>query len=145
VACPSQPPEELDDACIPSRDVVRDLLEDRNRAFATAVVNGLGNVDSLAAPVKVGNKSCGEQVSNVGDDPVVAGLDRLIFPEAIHAAAKDGGLRSDAVRKFTQRPVFAGYVVILRAIKPRNEIPQLLLIIDFETIGIIRHWPTPHT
>src|ERR1017187_489472 len=52
--------EEFNDACVPAGDVGGDLFEDRDGTFALAVVDGVGDIEALAARV--------EAVDEVGGD-----------------------------------------------------------------------------
>jgi hypothetical protein len=135
----ADPAEKLDHLGVPPGDVDRDLFEDRNRAFATPVVDRLGDVQPLAARVEAGHQPGRQQVANIGDDPVVTGLDRLIVPQPIDAAPQDRGLAADAVDQLAQRTGGAGDVGVQRAVDFREEAPQLVRVKGGVVVGDSGH------
>jgi len=138
VAGAAEAAEELDRARITAGDVGDQLLEQAKRAGAAAVVDRLGDIETLGAGVEAGDEAGGEQVADVGDHPVVAGLDRLVFPHPVDAAAEHRELRADAVEQFLKRAGHARHRRVLRAVNPRQERPQLGLVPGL--IEIISHW-----
>src|SRR5262249_31048488 len=70
-----EPSEELHYPRAPAGDVGGQLLQERHGSLAAPVVDGLGHVQPLVGRIHVGHQVRGQQVTQVGDDPVVAGLD----------------------------------------------------------------------
>ena len=66
-------------------------------------MDGLGDVEALGARVEARDEVRADQIGDVGDNPVVAGLDRLVGPQLVDAAPDDGHLRTDAVQQLPQR------------------------------------------
>jgi hypothetical protein len=118
--------EKLDGLGIPSRDVRGDLFQDAERALAAPVIDGVGDVDPLPGSVQPVDQSGIDQVGNVGNDPIVTSLDRLVFPQPVDVSADHGGRGSDAVDHFAQRTNSAKLVGIQRAIYSRKQIPEFI-------------------
>ena len=57
---------------------------------AIACENKGDTEEALSARIKAGDQVCGQQVADIGDDPVVTTFNRLILPQAIKAAAGKG-------------------------------------------------------
>ena len=135
----AQSPEELDELGIPAGDVEGDLLEDGQRPLAPPVVDRLGHVQPLAASVEVGHQVGRQQVADVRDDPVVAGLDRLVFPHPVDAAPQRRGLGADPVHQLAQRSIGIELVRVERAIDRRQQVPQLVGVVGLVVVLVVDH------
>ena len=102
MACPREPPERLDDVRVPAGHVPGDLLEHGQRALAPTVVDRLCDLEPLTARVTADEVGV-EQVADVGDHPVIAGLDRLVRPQAVDAAPDDRHLGADPRDQLLER------------------------------------------
>jgi hypothetical protein len=67
-------------------------------------VDRLGDVEPLPGSIEVREQVRVEQRADVRDHPVVAGLDRLVGPQAVDAPPHDRDLSSDPVDHLLQRP-----------------------------------------
>jgi hypothetical protein len=143
VARARQAPEHFHHARAPAGDGGGQLLEQRHGPLAAPVADGVGDVDALAAGVQAADQIGCQQVANVGDQPVIAGLDRLVVPQPVDAAPDDGGLHTDARDQLLQRatPVEVGRVH--GAVDRRQQVPQLRGVVRLVAVGgsdgIIRH------
>jgi hypothetical protein len=108
VAAARQSAEELDPLGVPAADIRGDLFQDAERALAAAVIDRIGDIEPLAARVQAQDQAGIDQFRDVGDHPVVARLDRLVFPVPIDAAAKGGRGDAHAIDEFAQRSLGAG-------------------------------------
>jgi hypothetical protein len=113
----------------PSGDVGRELFEHFNGALAAAVVDGLRHVEALPGRVEVGDQVGAQEVADVGDDPVVAGLYRLIGPQPVDAAPDNGHLGPDPVDQFPQRPRDAGTVGVGGPVHGGEQLPEPLRVV----------------
>ncbi|MGH7841784.1 MAG: hypothetical protein ACREQT_09740 [Candidatus Binataceae bacterium] len=138
-----QPAEELDDTHVPAGDVGRDLFEYGEGALAPAIIDRLRDIDALAARAEAADQIRCKKFCDIRNDPIVTGLDRLVFPKAVDAAPQDCGLRPDASDQFEQRPPRVELVGVLGAIDSRNEAPQLVSIVGFVMIEVIMHCRRP--
>src|ERR1035441_666933 len=141
VARPSQAAEELNNAGVPTGDIGGDFFKDSNGATAAAIVDGLRNIESLAARVLAGHQARGEEIGNIGDDPVVTSLNGLVFPQPVDATAQDCGLCSDAIDHLAQRAVDAKLGRVLAAVDGGQQVPELVRVVNLVVIN--RHGAPP--
>ena len=73
--------EELHDMYAPACDVARQLFQHGSSAFTPPVADGIGNFDTRAARQNVVWSGITDEVTDVGYDPFLAGLDKLIVVE----------------------------------------------------------------
>ena len=66
-----------------------------------------------------------EQVAEVGDDPVGAGLDERVVVELAEIRGDQVGLLTEHPEEGLERPVLAGFGVAL-AVEPRQQLEQLV-------------------
>ena len=95
-----------------------------------------------AGPRRRGRRpgSC-QQVADVGDDPVVAGLDRLVVPQPVDAAAHDGRLGADPVDQLLQRPGRARRRRCRRCgRRAGSSCPQPLGVVGVVAVVDVSHW-----
>ena len=138
-----EPPEPLDDVGVPAGHVPGQLLEDRQGPLAPAVVDGLGDVEALPPGVEPVDQVRAEQVADVGDHPVVAGLDGLVGPQPVDAAADDGHLAADPVQQLLERPRGAVDVGVVRAVHSGQQCPQALGVVLGVAVGDVSHCSAP--
>ena len=143
VAGAGEPPEPLDDVGVPAGHVPGQLLQDGQGPLAPAVVDGLGHVEAPPPRVEPVDQVRAEQAADVGDHPVVAGLDRLIGPQPVDAAADDGDLAADPVQQLPERPRGAGGVGVVRAVHRGQQGPQPLGVVLGVAVGDVSHCSAP--
>ena len=75
--------EELDHSRRPGADVARQLFQDRGRALAAPVGDGVRDVGAVAdgAGADREERPCREQIADVGHDPIGTGLDEPVLEE----------------------------------------------------------------
>ena len=117
---PAHAAEKLDDAGIPARDVGGQFLQHRDGSFAAAIIYGFGNIEPLLPCSQPAHQAGIEQIGNVGDHPIVAGLDGLVIPKAIRGPAQNRRLLTDAVDQFTQWPIAVIGIRVFKTINRRN-------------------------
>ena len=135
----AQAPEALHDVRGPPRDVQRQLLQDLDGALAAPVVDRLGDVQTLGPRVEFGDQVRGEKVAEIGDDPVVAGLDRLVSPHPVHAPPDDGYLLADPVEQFPQRAGAVEAVGVGGAVDRREQLPEPLGVVAVIAVVDVSH------
>src|ERR1700743_3072771 len=101
----SKTPEEFDDLRVPPGNIGGNLLQDRDRSLAAAVVDRLGDIKPLSARVEAIDQIDVEKRADIGNQPVVARFDRLVIPHPIDATAQDCRLGADAVDDLAQWPL----------------------------------------
>jgi hypothetical protein len=98
-------------------------IEDGERPLAAPVIDGLRHVQPLRARAESGDEVGGQDVADIGDQPVVATFDRLVLTRAVDAAAEHGHLRPNPHHQFSQRPGAAIGSEIHRAVDTVQQIP----------------------
>jgi hypothetical protein len=134
VAGPAQAPETLDHDRRPGGDVACQLLEDFEGALAPAVVDGLGHVEAPGLHVQVAHQVGADEVPDVREHPAVAGLDVLVVPQPVDAAAHHRNLRADAVHELAEGTRRAKAVGVDRAVDAGQQLPQPLGVVRVETV-----------
>ena len=128
VARAGEAAEAFDEHHVPARHGAHEVVEEVGRPAPPAEADGAGHVDAAAAPVERRDEARADEVAEVGDGPVVAGLDVLVFPEAVDGAAALGGLGRDQLDEAAQH-AGARRQPVLVAVDLRHELPQLLRVV----------------
>jgi hypothetical protein len=135
VAGAAEPAEELHHLGVPAGDVVGQLLQQADGALAAAVTDRVGDVEPLAAGVEALHQPRAEQLGDVGDHPVVAGLDRLVLPQPVDALAQHRGGGADAIDHLAQGAVGAKLVGVEGAVDRREQVPELVGVVDLVVVA----------
>ena len=117
---PAEQFEELDGVGVPPGDVPGQLLQHRHGALAAPVVDRLGDVDPGLGSGVV-QQVVGDQVTEVGHDPCLAGLDEEVVPEPVDVLAQDLGLLADHPQQRLQRPALLG---VLEPVQRREQLVE---------------------
>ena len=133
VARAAKAPEELDAPGVAAGDVGGELFQQAQALARRAGDNrwSFGDIQALGAARSRGRLTSrgGEEVADVRDHPIVAGLDRLILAQPVDAAAHDGELGADAVDQFLQGPGggirLRRRARVQRAVDGREQRPEL--------------------
>src|ERR1019366_1677636 len=115
---------------VPAGDIGGDFLEHAERTLTQPVIDGVGDIEALAARIQAEHQPGIEQRSDIGNHPVIASLDRLVLPQAIDAAAKRGGGGAYAIDQFSQRPIGIELVGVERAIDGGQQVPKFVRIVN---------------
>ena len=133
VPCAREPLEAFDDSALPPRDVLDERLHDHRRAFSPPVEKRPRHIHTASAAIEIADQPRAEERADVRDRPIVAGVNEGVFPQAVGAAARNGGLTGE---DFDQRPqdmrLFREAVFL--QVNGRNPFPQFLGIVALELV-----------
>ncbi len=94
--------EVFDRAGRPTGDVSRQLLDDREGAFAAAVAQRVGDLCPCADPF-CGRRTDPEQVAEIRDHPLVTRLDEPVLVEALNLLFEDFRLLAEDLEEILER------------------------------------------
>ncbi len=134
----AQAPEELHRARVAPGDVGGQFLQQAECAAAAPVIDRPRHVQPLAPRVQAADHPRRQELADIGDHPVVAGLYRLVFPQPVDAAPDHSGLLADAPDQFAQRPVVHAWTGRIEGPIDRWQEPPELLGVPAD-IAVVRH------
>ncbi len=104
--------------------------------LAPAIVDGLGYVQALASGIQAGYEVGCQKIGNVGNHPIIAGLDGLVFPQAINAPSHHRRVCPYTVHQFSQRSAQAKGLRVNGTIDNRNQVPELIRVVNLVMVEI---------
>ncbi|MFD0346348.1 hypothetical protein ACFQ0M_10220 [Kitasatospora aburaviensis] len=126
---PGQSAEALDDLGAPAGGAARQAREHRRRALRPAPGQGVADVLTVALPDRVGQQRRPHERAQVGDHPVLGGLQEEVVPEVVEVLAHRRDLSGDRPQQAAQRRPFDGLPVV-EARRPQPGDRQVLLAVE---------------
>jgi len=143
VARASETSEPLDDMRLPPGDVPRDLLEDCHGSLAAAIVDRLGDVPALTRWIEPVDEIRGQEVAEIRNDPVVGGLDRLVGPQPVDAAADDRGLCADSPGELLEWSRDGRVVTVAGPVDAGKQLPEAIGVVAVVAVVEVSHRSPP--
>ena len=133
VPCAREPLEAFDDRALPTGDVLDERLHDHRRAFSPPVEKRPRHIHTASAAIEIADQPRAEERADARDRPIVAGVNEGVFPQAVGAAARNGGLTGEDFDQRAQDMRLCGEAVFLQ-VNGRNPFPQFLGIVALKLV-----------
>ncbi len=84
---PCKTTEALLDRTFPACDITDEFFKNRKSALTPPVVDGFGHINTPSTPVQRRYHTRADQITDIGNRPVITKLDELILPDTVVTAS----------------------------------------------------------